>query len=42
MHPYLSAKHLLLLFLGILLVARGIMADEKTPPSTLQIGTTTS
>jgi hypothetical protein len=41
MQTYLSPKLLLLLFLGILLVARGITADEKTPPSSLQIGIST-
>jgi hypothetical protein len=41
MQTYLSPKFLLLLFLGILLVARGITADEKTPPATLQIGIST-
>jgi len=36
---YITPKVLLLFIFGLLLVIRGINADEKTPPSTLQIGT---
>lgn len=36
MKPYF--KPLLLLILGLLVVIRGIRAEDKTPPTTLQIG----
>src|SRR5579859_3915988 len=38
MRTYITPKILLLLVFGLLLVARGVTSDEKTPPSTLQIG----
>jgi hypothetical protein len=38
MKNYITPKVLILLVFGLLLVVRGINADEKTPPSTLQIG----
>lgn len=39
MKTYISPKLLLLLVFGLLLVARGVVSDEKAPPTTLQIGT---
>ena len=38
MKTYFSPRILLLMVFGLLLVIRGIKADDKTPPSTLQIG----
>jgi len=38
MKTYISPKFLLLLVFGLLLVVHAVKADEKTPPSTLQIG----
>ena len=38
MKTYISPKVLLLFIFGFLIVIRGIKAEEKTPPKTLQIG----
>lgn len=42
MRTYITPKILLLFVFGLLLVARGVVSDEKTPPGTLQIGITPS
>jgi hypothetical protein len=42
MRTYITPKILLLFVFGLLLVARGVVSDEKTPPATLQIGITPS
>jgi hypothetical protein len=35
---YITPKVILLFIFGLLVFIRGITADDKTPPSTLQIG----
>ena len=40
MKPYINFQNILLFIFGILLVIRGIKAEnDKAPPTTLQIGT---
>jgi len=39
MKTYITPKILLLLVFSLLLIARGVVSDEKAPPTTLQIGT---
>jgi hypothetical protein len=38
MKTYITPQSLLLFIFGLLIVIRGIKAEEKTPPKTLQIG----
>jgi len=38
MKTYITPKFLLLFIFGLLIFVRGIKADEKEPPTTLQIG----